>query len=492
MARRVKNQSKSKSWLEQTREDWKQWRSMIASHSAQAKEELRQLEEDYQIKLLMEHPERYEGSRSQISEFMNALEDLKAGALREKLRARGGAPESTWKEREKVKVKAQARAARKKKEGKTEGIRKVTVKMGIDPKTGEKIPIIERAKKGERETIEGIRPGEVSEIEGTESLIGNVGGVIYKVTRVKTPSGSRYQFNVTKLGRRLLPVPGAPPLYDHPDENKLFHIRSDADIRARRIINAALIWYEEHRSKVFTPQEHLRKAGHRKETHEKIKGTRTTKMSRDLREAWEKKTGKKAKSSRGRISNPLFGGKSDDLIAQAKSSLSQYKSEFRTFERSMGRGNPDFGSLMSAYDWLENARANYSLAEEKGDARSVQARKEEVRDSIVSFMAACDVDEILDAGYRMGNPSKKRSKKKGSKKNPTKETHQKLGTGFLNKSEKSWAQYCKTLKIKDLLIAYENLILSEQELGYAKDKNGLAQARAGLKAARDELASLKK
>lgn len=479
MARRVKNQSKS--WLEQTREDWRKWRSMIAKHSPQAKVELQQLEEDYQIKPLMEHPERYEGSRTQIIEFMKGLEDLKKGVLREQLRARGGEPESTWKERERAKLKA--RGAKRKK-----GVRKVVVKTGTDPKTGEKLAIIERAKKGEREIIEGIKPGQMVGISGTENIIGNVGGVVYKVTRVKTQKGPRYQFNVTKYGRRILPEPGSPPLYNHPDENKLFQLRDDADIRARRVINAALIWFEEHRGQI---KERVRIAGHRKKVHEDIQSKRTRKVSKELREAWEKKTGKK---SRKRISNPIFGGESE-MLAQAKDALSQYKSEFSTFKRTMSRGNPDFGALMRAYDWLENARANLSLAEKKSDARAVQRRKEELRDSIVSMMGACDVEELLDEAYSL-NPSKKRSKKKRSKKrskkNPTAETHQKLGTGFLKKSEKAWEQYCDTLKTDDLLKAYENLVLAEQELGYAKDKKGLAQARDGLKSARAELASLKK
>lgn len=481
MARRVKNQTKS--WLEQTREDWKKWRRIIAKHSPQAKTELQQLEADYQIKPLMEHPERYEGSRTQINEFMEALEDLKKGILREQLRARGGEPESTWKERERAKLKASKTSKRKK------GVRKVVVKTGIDPKTGEKLAIVERAKKGEREIIEGVRPGQTVEIPGTENVIGNVGGVVYKVTRVKTQKGPRYQFNVTKYGRRILPEEGAPPLYNHRDEKKLFHHRVDAELRARRVINAALIWYEEHRSQI---KERVRLAGQRKKSHEKIQATRTSGVSRKLREAWEKKTGKK---SRKRISNPIFGGRSGDMLAQAKDALAQYKSEFSTFQRSMRRGNPNFGALMNAYDWLENARANFSLAEKKSDARAVQDRKGELRDSIISMMGACDVEDLLEEAYAL-NPSKKGSKKKRSKKrskkNPTAEVHQKLGTGFLKKSEKAWDRYCNTLKTNDLLKAYENLVLAEQELGYAKDKNGLAQARAGLKSARDELASLKK
>lgn len=480
MSRRVKN---SKSWLEQTRENWQRWRALIAKHSPQAKAELIQLEQDYQIKPLMEQPQRYEGAQAQINEFMGALEDLKIGVQREQLRARGGEPEAAWKQRQ---AKSQRVSHRKK------GERKVIVKTGRDPKTGEKLAILERAKPGEREIVEGIRPGQIVEIPGTENVIGNVGGVVYKVTRVKTQKGPRYQFNVTKYGRKIIPIEGAPPLYNHPDEKKLFARRDDAEIRARRVINASLIWYEEHRSQI---KERMRLAGQRKETHAKIQATRASGTSRALREAWEKKTGKKARkrtSNPKRASNPIFGGGSNAMLAQAKDALAHYQSDFATFKRSMSRGDPNFAALMSAYDWLENARANFSLAEKKSDARAVQGRKEDVRDTIISLMRASDAEDIIDAAYRL-NPGKgKKRSKKRSKKNPTPQTHQKIGTNFLKKSEKAWGKYCKSLKTKDLLDAYEDLILAKQELGYAGDKSGVDQARAGLLSARDELASLKK
>lgn len=466
MARKIN----SKSWLEQTREDWKAWRSMIGRHSSQSKSELLQLEEDYQIKPLMKHPERYEGSRAQISEFMEALKDLREGVLKEQLMARGGSPESAWKQRGKPKGR------------KRKGARTVVAKMGIDPKTGEKLAIVERAKKGEREIVEGIRPGQMVEVPGTENIIGNVGGVVYKVTRVRTQKGSRYQFNVTKYGRKILPEPGMPPLYNHPDEKKLFARREDADIRARRVINAALIWLEEHKSQI---KERMRIAGSRKKTHGKIQQSRTPKLSRELRAAWEKRTGKKANKRRSNPGNPM--------LSQAKNALAHYKSQYAKFQRSMRRGDPNFVALMSAYDYLENARANFSLAEQESDARAVEERQDEVREAIIAMMSACDVDEFLDAAYAL-NPSKKKKKrsKKKKKVNPPSQEHQKIGTACLKKSEQHWNKYCSTLKTNDLLKAYENLILAEQELGYAGDKAGLAQAKVGMKAARAELASLKK
>ncbi len=443
MAKRVKNQS---GWLDGARDTWRRWRKSIANYSPAAKEELERLEEDFQIKTLMAHPERYEGSREQIKEFMVALEDLQNNIEREKLFQRGGIREAGWKD------------SYAKERGKAP-VRKARVKTGIDPRTGESLAILESQK----------------------GLGNHVSGVTYRIDQVQTQQGIRYRFRVTKSGRVIAPfvdpsIGRSPPLYDHPDQKKLFKTPEEAHLRARRVIHAALIWFDEHGAKI---QERIRRAGHRKEIHKQIQQGRRPLALRKIREDWERKKLKR---------NPVFGSGMSELERQAKDSLAHYESDIRLWEQSLRTGRPNYGALMHAYDMLENARANLSIAERKGDARSVQGQKEKIKAMIIALMEAETSDDILNAVYSTRyNPSKKRP----NPSNPSTKIHQQIGIKFLKKSEKCLNRYKKSFKMKDLLDAYEDLIIAQEEFRHAKDKKYLAQSRSGLKAVRAKLSKKK-
>ena len=539
MARRVKNQA---SFLENQRKNLRDWGKEIRAHSVEAAEELDQLERDYSAKTLMAHPDRFEDWQILIKEFMDAVRDILKGIQRERMQRGEGLREQAWVDPYGKKGKPPKPP---KPPGKPKKGRAVKAKAGVDPRTGETLYIIDSVK-------------ELGE---------NVAGVTFDVNRVETDTGGvRYKFKVTKRGRRIEHRKGAPPLYDHPDQDKLFRQEQDAILRARRVIHAALIWYEERRPGERKIEEQKRRIGEHKEYLEKfekrlfeprkgfrlvkpgsyeadvlgmkpgtqikeeIKITETrkikrkaaekarkrrkkrTKKPRSLLTAWETEVeveGKKRKvpagARRGKRpaevtkpsgkmragerrlveaeivggkfrtpkkmlkGNPLgfFSGDGSEPEAQAKRSLSTYDSKFLSWQRSVQLGRPNVDALMSAYDALENARANYSILGNKAKARQVQAKRSELRDIILAIMS--------ESEFLIENPSKK--------------THQKNGSQFLLRSEKAWDQYCETLKVADLLDAHKHLILAEQELGYAKDKKGVAQARAGLKAARAELAS---
>jgi hypothetical protein len=141
----------------------------------------------------------------------------------------------------------------------------------------------------------------------------------------------------------------------------------------------------------------------------------------------------------------------------------------------MGVGRPKYGALMRAYDALENARANFELADMGRDAKSVNSRQVELRDAIISLMEAQEPEEIVEAAYEV-NPS-----------NPSMSAHQKNGSQFLNRSEMAWDRFYKKQRSGDLIDSFQFLVLAERELGYAKDRSGIKQAKEGIKAARAEL-----
>lgn len=79
------------------------------------------------------------------------------------------------------------------------------------------------------------------------------------------------------------------------------------------------------------------------------------------------------------------------------------------------------------------------------------------------------------------------SEGKRPKSNPTKEEHKKIGRKFLKQSEVEWDKYVESQKPKDLLKAYECLVLAKQEAKFGKDKAAHDQAKKGVNAARAEI-----
>lgn len=76
---------------------------------------------------------------------------------------------------------------------------------------------------------------------------------------------------------------------------------------------------------------------------------------------------------------------------------------------------------------------------------------------------------------------------KRPRQNPTKEEHKKIGRKFLKESEKAWDKYIDTQDPRDLMKAYEALVLAKQEAKFGKDRAASEQAKKGINAARAEL-----
>ncbi len=333
----------------------------------------------------------------------------------------------------------------------------------------------EQEKKLAREALTEGRPVRTVKVgrKGRVVREGDVEGIKYRIRTVPIHDGAGkvvahgFQIKILKTGRVIKPMRGAPKLYTHADTFKIFPAKDvrvkvagesavmtglDAtEIRARRIINAAIIWYGEHGIRITEKQ---RMTKRRKKRHGEIQATK--KRAREKRrleaieESLEERRAKKRREERaivqkgvktrrpstrgvrrglGVIEADIFGGKArtpkkalrgnplgmgSAYVKQAEQSARKYKQEMAKWERSMSTSRPNYGSLMHAYDWLENVRANLSLDEQKDAARRVQGKKEELRDVVVALMGG---RELYEAEYTVRNPrsKKKKSKKKAKK-----------------------------------------------------------------------------
>ena len=346
------------------------------------------------------------------------------------------------------------------------------------------------------------RPVRRVKVRGKGKVVreGSVEGIRYRIRRVPIHDdqgqkvGWGFKIQILKTGRIIKPMRGAPKLYTHPDTFKIFPARDvrvtvagkqtvmtgldAAEIAARRIINAAVIWYAEHGVRIA---EKKRMTKRRRARHEAIQTTRKSAREKSrleaIEEGLEARRAKKRKEERavakkgiktkkptvrgvqkglGRIEADVFGKTfktpkkalkgnplgfgSSVYVKQAEKSARKYKEELSRWERSMSTARPKYKSLMSAYDWLENVRANLSLDEQKDAARRVQQKKEELRDVIVALMEG---GEIYEAEYSIRNPAgaKKKSKKKRAKKSRKKKCPR-LGSTPSNSSKVRSRRQC--------------------------------------------------
>lgn len=333
----------------------------------------------------------------------------------------------------------------------------------------------QQEKKLAREALAEGRPVRTVRVGRKGRIVreGDVEGIKYRIRTVPIHDGAGkvvshgFQIKILKSKRQIKPMRGAPKLYTHPDTFKIFPAKDvrvraageqqimtglDAtEIRARRIINAAIIWYGEHGIRlaekrfVMTP---ARKAKHAKikETRKRAREKRPFEVMEEEREAHlEKRRRQEAAAQKhgvktrrpkatrgvkrglGVIEAEVFGGRArtpkkalkgnplglgSPYAKQAEQSARKYKQEMVKWEQSMSTSRPNYGALMSAYDWLENVRGNLSLDEQKDTARRVQEKKAELRDVIVALMGG---QELYEAEYAVRNPKKKKSKKKSGK-----------------------------------------------------------------------------
>ncbi len=327
----------------------------------------------------------------------------------------------------------------------------------------------EQEKKLAREALTEGRPVRTVRVGRKGKVVreGDVEGIKYRIRTVPIHDGAGkvvshgFQIKILKTGRVIKPMRGAPKLYTHSDTFKIFPAKDvrvkvageqqvmtglDAtEIRARRIINAAIIWYGEHGIRIAEKQ---RMTKRRKVRHGEIQATKKQAREQGRLEAIEEGLeGRRAKKRReeralakkgvktrrpttrgvrrglGVIEAEIFGGQArtpkkalkgnplglgSAYVKQAEESARKYKQEMGKWERSMGTSRPNYRALIGAYDWLENVRANLSLDEQKDAARQVQDKKDELRDAMVSLMGG--VYGLYE------NPKKKKKAKRKTKK----------------------------------------------------------------------------
>jgi len=323
---------------------------------------------------------------------------------------------------------------------------------------------------------------------------GKVDGFIFEVGELD--SGD-YIVKVTRKGRRVIEDEKAPKIYDNQALQRTFRNKDEAEIAARRVVNAAMIWYDE---RGITPREKTRRsksAGrgvYRRSASDRADISReeseAARIQRKKKQAQERKKRLLEEKVSGRKANPdrslgyiprknpgvfsSFKHSEASAESQAKKSLAQSKKYKAKWEESLKSDRPDFRSLMRAYDSLENARANLFLAGEEKEAEAVGEIRVGVRDSIIGIFNTC---------Y-------KHLSKRGTfstKENPGKEAHHKLGDDLLNKADAAMDKYSSTLSDACLLDAYKYYEMAAREYKYSGHKTGLNKAKASAKVVREEL-----
>jgi len=323
----------------------------------------------------------------------------------------------------------------------------------------------------------------------------------FRYVLVQLPDG-QWGAKITRRGRQIIPSPGAPPIFDSPALNKRFPDQGAAEVAVRRVINTALIWYDERgirprekvrRSKKVRGGIHRRTAGQReameRETtaeseaaaeerrRERVReGRRKAKVGKSERMRRPSEPGKPARGRKlvyipkGNPSNPFSFRRSESAaIKQAKKALEKSEEWQARWNESLKAGKPDFAAVMKAYDHIENARANFVLGEEKGRADKAMDRKSSLRRNIIEMFKTC---------------TRELSKRKS---NPSQGDHREMGNSHMEKADACWKKYCDSCNVTDLLNAYKHLEIAREELQHAGDTDGVAQARARIKLARQEL-----
>src|SRR5690606_3878224 len=76
-------------------------------------------------------------------------------------------------------------------------------------------------------------------------------------------------------------------------------------------------------------------------------------------------------------------------LQQANKAISLYKKWKGRWEQSLKDGKADFRAVMAAYDWAENARANFEIAGHVGPSEKASKIKSNLRTTIVDIFNLC-------------------------------------------------------------------------------------------------------
>jgi len=312
----------------------------------------------------------------------------------------------------------------------------------------------------------------------------------FKYDLIEEPN-KKWSVKLTRKGRQLIHVEGAPKIEDQPAFRELHNSEYAADLAVRRAINTVLIWYgergitlrEKPRKTKYTGRTVTRRtaaeAQEREREKELERERRRKAATRERRE--RRKLAAKTRPREARLrepeariyipKNPLKNPARPQKTAaqQAKESFTEYrrlKSRIETSQHKTGVIR-DFKALMDAYDALTNSRANYVIAGDLDMAGMVDDRRKDLKTLIINMLHKC-------------YSAKEKS-------NPTEGQHKKLGQKHLERSQKSWEKYRQSDNPKDLFDAYKYLELAHENFKQANNKDGTVQAKEGLRVVRAEM-----
>jgi len=317
---------------------------------------------------------------------------------------------------------------------------------------------------------------------------------------------------VNRKGRNIFEEDKAPKIYDSERLNKTFTSSDDASFAVSQVINSAMIWYAE---RGIAPRERRRRS---KSVGKGVMRRTSKDRSAMIRDAAEAaiiaKKKKAAKDRKDRLleekvkraggdrrgnperklrsiprSNPsgLFSFKQSESSAekQAAKSIHKYMERKETWAKSLLDDKPKFFIALSAYDALENARANYVIAGMKSQADAVDIQKTEFRSQLVTILNRC---------WRGAAKSGSKTGKSHSEKDHKDKALELAKLGMLSvKAYSSCKKVATTqeekLKALDsLLTAHQAYSMAANELNYAgasekevkKIKKRLAQLRSAI------------
>lgn len=248
---------------------------------------------------------------------------------------------------------------------------------------------------------------------------GRVDGFSYDIIEMKDGS---IVAKINRKGRNIIEHEGAPKIYDSPRLRRFFSLKDDAEFEVRRVINSAMVWYDERgivptkkarRSKAAGRGVRRRTSEHRSaiaaEEAERKRIARKKKAAQDRRarlrdEKVRENPGPRnlRHIPRGNPGKPFsFKHSESSAEKQAVKSMKSFLDYKEKWERSLGDGKPKFSAVMKAYDAAENARANFFLAGEQGKADRVDMMRKDLRRQIVDIFNTCFKHL---SGQRKSNP----------------------------------------------------------------------------------------
>ena len=349
-----------------------------------------------------------------------------------------------------------------------------------------------RYHRGKDEEVEEVE--EARERPGHRTTSGRYDRFRYTIT--EAPDGS-CTAKITRQARQLYTHPGAPPIVDHPRLRKPFRDCAQAELAVRRIINTALIWYEE---RGLSPTEKVRKtamvkagihrrtpgqSAARERAAQEKKEERKKKKARDRQrsEGREARYGeprqRSVESSPGRKityiprknpSNPRsFELSESAAYRHGVKSREGYEKWKDSWEESLREGKPNFGAAMKAYNFIENARVNFTLAGDDRRAQEAAEIRKSIRHNLIEALKVC------------------RKELSGRRLNPEPSEHRRTYGRYMSKMDAALDRWSETGNIVCLIDAYKYAELSYAEAQNAND-TGMAEAlKTKIKTIRDGL-----